>query len=284
MMLIDPDNGEIIDANPAAVNFYGYTHDELIKMKISDIRVSDLEEILVEMQKAASKQENHFIFKHRLSNMEIRDVDVYSGLIYQEGRNLLYSIIHDITDQKKVEFERETTGEFLSLVNESTNVQDLILSTLNFFKQQSKCEAVGIRLQKGYDYPYYQTNGFLGEFIQLENHLCEYDKKGNPLCDNDGNPVIACMCGNVISGRFDPAQQFFTKNGTFWTNSTSNLLAGTTEEDRQSRTRNRCNGEGYESMALIPLHSGVENFGLLQLNDSRKNLFSEELISIWERN
>ena len=283
MMLIDPNNGDIIDANPAAVNFYGYAHDELIKMKITDIRISDLEEVFEEMQKAKSKQKNHFIFKHRLSNREIRDVDVYSGLIYQEGRNLLYSIIHDITDQKKVEFERETTTEFLHIVNESKNVQDLIRSTLTFFKRQSKCEAVGIRLQEGHDYPYYQTNGFPGEFIQLENHLCEYDEKGNSICDGEGNPIMACMCGNIISGRFDPSQQFFTTNGSFWTNSTSNLLAKTTEEDRQSQTRNRCNGVGYESVALIPLHSGFENFGLLQLNDHRKNLFSKELISIWER-
>ena len=148
MMLIDPNNGDIIDANPAAIEFYGYNHDELIKMKISDIRASDLEDVLLEMQKAASKQENHFIFKHRLSNGEIRDVDVYSGLIYQEGKNLLYSIIHDITDQKKVEFERETTTEFLHIVNESKNVQDLIRSVLTFFKIQSKCEAIGIRLNK----------------------------------------------------------------------------------------------------------------------------------------
>ena len=132
MMLIDPNNGDIIDANPAAVNFYGYKHDDIIKMKISDIRISDTDVVSKEMQQAVSKQKNHFIFKHSLSNGEIRDVDVYSGLIHQEGRNLLYSIIHDITDQKKVEFERETTTEFLHLVNESTDVKELDTISINF--------------------------------------------------------------------------------------------------------------------------------------------------------
>ena len=102
MILIEPDSGDIIDANPAAINFYGYKRDELVKMKISDINVSDERFSQGEMQKAASKEKNHFIFKHRLSNGEIRDVDVYSGLINQEGKNVLYSIIHDITDQKKL--------------------------------------------------------------------------------------------------------------------------------------------------------------------------------------
>jgi hypothetical protein len=78
------------------------------------------------------------------------------------------------------------------------------------------------------------------------------------------------MCGNVISGRFDPSKPFFTSRGSFWTNSTTELLASTTEVDRQARTRNRCYGEGYESVALIGLGLGKERLGLLQLNDRQK--------------
>ncbi len=116
MLLIDPNNGDIIDANPAATNFYGYTLDELVKMKISDINISNDNLVLEEMQKAESKQKNHFIFKHRLSNGEIRDVDVYSGLINQKGKPLLYSIIHDITVQKKAEIAlRDSENRYRSL-------------------------------------------------------------------------------------------------------------------------------------------------------------------------
>ena len=116
MLLIDPNNGEIIDANPAATNFYRYTLDELVKMKISDINISNDNLVLEEMQKAESKLENHFIFKHKLSNGEIRDVDVYSGLINQNGKPLLYSIIHDITVQKKAELAlRESENRYRSL-------------------------------------------------------------------------------------------------------------------------------------------------------------------------
>ena len=52
------------------------------------------------------------------------------------------------------------------------------------------------------------------------------------------------MCGNVICGRFDPSKPFFTAQGSFWTNCTTELLASTTEADRQGRTRNHCNGQG----------------------------------------
>ena len=128
MMLIDPNNGDIVDANPAAVNFYGYTHDELIKMKISDIRISNADIVSKEMQKAAANQKNHFIFKHRLANGEIRDVDVYSGLIKQESKNLLYSIIHDITEQKKLESKlKESENKFRTFFE---NIMDAVLLTI----------------------------------------------------------------------------------------------------------------------------------------------------------
>ena len=91
------------------------------------------------------------------------------------------------------------------------------------------------------------------------------------------------MCGNVIHGRFDPSQPFFTAGGSFWTNSTTRLLATSSEADRQARTRNRCNGEGYESVALIPLRVGEQRFGLLQLNDHRRDRFSPEVMGLWER-
>jgi signal transduction histidine kinase len=91
------------------------------------------------------------------------------------------------------------------------------------------------------------------------------------------------MCGNVISERFDPSKPFFTEQGSFWTNSTSELLATAIEEDRRSLTRNRCNGEGYESVALIPLRSGDKSWGLIQLNDKREGRFTQEIIAAWER-
>lgn len=101
MILVDISNGNIIDANPAAIKFYGYSLEEMLRMKIGDINVSD--DALNEMKMVSSRQKNRLILKHRLSNGKIRNVDVQSGFIGQEDENVLCSIIHDITIQKKAE-------------------------------------------------------------------------------------------------------------------------------------------------------------------------------------
>ena len=186
-------------------------------------------------------------------------------------------------EASRIAHEAEITIQFLRLVNENTGARDLIRAATAFFHQQSGCDAVGVRLRDGEDYPYFEARGFPSGFVQAENQLCARDPAGEIKRDGQGHPVLDCMCGNVICGRFDPAKPFFTAQGSFWTNGTTQLLAATTEADRQARTRNRCNGEGYESVALIPLRLGEQRFGLLQLNARRTGAFSPEIISLWER-
>lgn len=179
--------------------------------------------------------------------------------------------------------EREVTINLLKLLNSSNDLHGLIKELTTFLHNWSGCEAVGIRLKKGEDFPYFETSGFPPQFVQLENSLCTYNLQGQLARDEAGNPVLDCMCGNIIQGRFDPSKPFFTEHGSFWSNCTTELLASTTEADRQARTRNRCNGMGYESVALIPLKTTDETFGLIQFNDKRKDVFTMEMIDLLER-
>ncbi|SPF39235.1 hypothetical protein SBDP1_230025 [Syntrophobacter sp. SbD1] len=121
----------------------------------------------------------------------------------------------DITERRRMERERETTVEFLRFVNQSRGTTDLIRAAATFFQRQSGCEAVGIRLKDGDDYPYQEARGFPHEFVELENSLCARDAAGNIIRDSAGNPRIECMCGNVICGRVDPARPFSRPKGVF---------------------------------------------------------------------
>ncbi len=103
MLIIDPDGGAIVDANPAAAAYYGWTRDELRRMNIGEINTLPPSEIREEMDRARRDLRRHFLFRHRLADGSIRDVETYSGPIVLGERHLLYSIIHDLTERKRAE-------------------------------------------------------------------------------------------------------------------------------------------------------------------------------------
>jgi PAS domain S-box-containing protein len=117
MLLIDPDTGAIVDANGAASLYYGYTHSQLLTMRIEDINTLAPEEIRVERLKAAERQQNYWVFKHRLADGTVRDVEVRSTLVNAGGRGLLYSIVHDITARIEAEANIQRMNAGLQLLN-----------------------------------------------------------------------------------------------------------------------------------------------------------------------
>ena len=100
MLVIHPKTGEILDANPSACAFYGYTHDELLLLKIQDINQLPEEEVFRRRMLACSASQKYFLFPHKLHSGEIRFVDVYSCPINYGDQTVLLSIIFDATDRE----------------------------------------------------------------------------------------------------------------------------------------------------------------------------------------
>ncbi|MFO7998813.1 MAG: transporter substrate-binding domain-containing protein [Bacteroidales bacterium] len=103
MLLVDPESGQIIDANPAAEQYYGWSQEELRNMSVSEINVLSPEEELAEMEKSKKLQNSSFSFIHRLKNGQTRHVEVFSGPVTFGERRLLFSIVHDVNDRKMAE-------------------------------------------------------------------------------------------------------------------------------------------------------------------------------------
>jgi PAS domain S-box-containing protein len=102
-LIINPETGKIIAANQAAERFYGWSKTQLRQMKIQDINTLFQDEVQQEKEKASSLKRISFEFRHRLSDGSIRDVAVFSSNITVKGKKLLHSIVHDITEEKKME-------------------------------------------------------------------------------------------------------------------------------------------------------------------------------------
>ncbi len=186
------------------------------------------------------------------------------------------------TERKRAEQQTELSLRVMELLGDPGDPTEIKRQILLLIKDFSGCEAIGIRLKVGEDFPYYDTDGFVEGHVATESYLCALDEKGEIVRDSQGKALLECLCGNIIRGWFDSGKPFFTEGGSFWTNSTTDLLASTTEEDLLTRTRNRCHAEGYESVTLIPLKSDSEIIGLLQLNDRRRGRFTAELIRFYE--
>lgn len=102
-LLVDASDGRIVAANPAASHFYGYTRDELEKLRLSDLSGLPPEAVAADLQQAWQEKCNHFFFPHRVASGEIRQVEVYASPLDQEGRPMIYAIVHDVTERQLLE-------------------------------------------------------------------------------------------------------------------------------------------------------------------------------------
>jgi len=123
-LVIDPEDGRIIEANRAAEYFYGYDREVLKSMKISDINILPEAEVVAEMERASQEQRNHFFFKHRLASGDIRDVEVHSGPIQWNQKRALYSIVHDITVRVEAEERLRKLSQAVEHASESVIITD----------------------------------------------------------------------------------------------------------------------------------------------------------------
>ncbi|MBU0689816.1 MAG: EAL domain-containing protein [Gammaproteobacteria bacterium] len=103
MLLIEPVNGNLVNANLAAANFYGYSIEQMKTMRISQINTQNPEETAVERTQALREERNYFVFPHRLADGSLRTVEVHSSPVEVDGRTLLFSVVHDITERKQLE-------------------------------------------------------------------------------------------------------------------------------------------------------------------------------------
>ncbi len=105
MLLISPDSGDIVRANQAASQFYGYPKAHFKKLNISDINMLSTEQVSQELKRADKEQLEFFIFRHQTSGGEVKTVEVYTNPIVIEGQSLLFSIIVDISNQRQLKEE-----------------------------------------------------------------------------------------------------------------------------------------------------------------------------------
>ncbi|MCX6080495.1 MAG: PAS domain S-box protein [Chloroflexi bacterium] len=121
MLLVDPQSGSILDANQAAAAFYGYPLAKLRGMSIATINMLAPEQVKLDRLKALENQKNCFVFPHKLASGEVRMVEVHSTAIFLEQKQLLFSIIHDVTERFQAEQTLQKSEAFYRSLFDNLN-------------------------------------------------------------------------------------------------------------------------------------------------------------------
>lgn len=130
MLLIDPEDGRILRSNRAAVAFYGYSKAELESKSIQEINTFTEDQVKEERLQAAREHRNYFIFRHKLADDSIRRVEVFSNPIGFQGRTVLWSTIHDVSNTRLVQ---ETLDHYSRELEEQVDRRTRQLRYLQWF-------------------------------------------------------------------------------------------------------------------------------------------------------
>jgi len=198
MYIIDPRTQQFEDVNNTALEFYGYTREEFFKLCLTDINITSKEEIVFEIQHLIRDGKRKFEFKHRLANGEIRDVEVYSSVIFTDNLPYLHSIIIDVTLRKRVQETLTTSLKEVSSYKFALDQAALVSMTdvkgKIIFANERFCSLVG--------YTQEELIGNNHRIIQSGYHSSEFYKE----------LWVTVLQGNVWMGHVKNQ----TKNGDFW--------------------------------------------------------------------
>jgi PAS domain S-box-containing protein len=114
---------EIVEVNDRALEVYGYTHDEILHLKVSDLHIikpSDLSERLkVDIEQNGATFESI----HRRKDGRTFPIELSVRLIEIEGKKFYQCIIRDITERKEAEeILRESEEKFRTFAEQSPNM------------------------------------------------------------------------------------------------------------------------------------------------------------------
>ncbi len=129
-LLMDPeDDCHIVDANPAACQFYGYSYEEIISLKASDLSTHSIGEFREKVQQVMNKKGSSFICKHKLSSGKHREVELHFSLVTIKDRKLLYAIVNDISHKITAENELKLMFKELNDLKSAVDQHSIVAIT-----------------------------------------------------------------------------------------------------------------------------------------------------------
>jgi len=104
--LWDLETLQYLEVNDAAVCHSGYSRDELLRMRVTDLLPPEAAPgVLSQMQVLRTQSRDRGHGRHRLKDGRVVDVEVDAHALHFRGRRAVLGIIQDITERKRAEAE-----------------------------------------------------------------------------------------------------------------------------------------------------------------------------------
>jgi protein-histidine pros-kinase len=119
MWVYDVSTLEFLEVNEAAVRSYGYSRDEFLAKRITDIRPpEDVPRLLSDIEQERDSWQHSENWRHRLKSGQIIDVDITSHTLTFQGRASVLVVAQDITERRQADLALQESEARKSAVME----------------------------------------------------------------------------------------------------------------------------------------------------------------------
>lgn len=219
------------------------------RLQILDLLISTYESAVIKNKELINSNAELQRSKNTLKEFN-QNLEATIELRTRELKLLNEKLQEEIKERLLTEKKQNLIVKILSILNRPNEWKNLIRDIIIEIKEFIDIEAIAIHIQNGDNYPNWVVNGLPNEFIEAEMAL--------------------------------PSFPFIRKPESFWTNKTSISLIASTVNNEQFDLLNLCKSNGYESLALIPVISGFQTVGFIQMTDKHSDCFSHDFISFFE--
>ncbi len=194
LLLADFSTKKIIDANNSAVNFYGYTVEELKRKTFTEIDESFDEIFPLIKEKQAPF---NYRSKHRLSTGEVRSVEVFVSIIHTSRRTYIHFGVHDVTEQEKTKSDLLASEAKYQTIIE--NIQDglfMLKGEMVAYVNNAFLQMTGFKLNEVLGKNYLEFVAPEDRNLLIERHKLRMEGKEVPteyvfrLLHKDGTKII----------------------------------------------------------------------------------------------
>ena len=173
IFMVDRETNQIIQVNPAAETMYGYSHDEFLRLKATDVSAEPEKT----SQVIASDQQHIPVRLHRRKNGVVFPVEISTGEFMSRNRWIHVAAMRDITERKRTEVALLESQRFLK------STLDALSSHIAILDEHGTIIEVNAAWNR-----FAHENGFVGNYGVGDNYL-QVCRSAEGCCSEEASPV-----------------------------------------------------------------------------------------------